>query len=399
MIVMNINVANDNGNNEQAVKVNGVLYRQPNTYAMPEKPSFEDNSEPETLIPNLLNELEVDIQSDSIDFGGHYFIGRKAIKSKYTAHSMSVDSENKYESDLPIINTLGLLAGIAVQDTYKESNKLPKEINLNVDMATALPVNQWSRETSSIFSKRFMDGLHTVIVYLGHHKVRVTVNFTYVKVIPEGTPVLFNLIEDQEGNYRNDNIFDEFKREYDLNVDGEYFQDKRIKHVDIGDGTCDTPLTIGYEYDRDFVNGISTGIGHSINKAIDLFKQEVSNMNISRQQFIDYVKEEGHPYHEKAVRLIKQSMRSEVKSIHDHIVDELKKASNEVDVICVYGGGSILMKDQLYKPLKKLCDRADVPAKLLWIPEQYAPLMNVEGLNIFLQTVFPQLKEKELANK
>lgn len=84
-----LKAANDNGNSEQALLVDGVLHRQPNTYAMPEKASFEDNSEPELLIPNLLNELAVDIQSDSITFGGLFFIGRKAIKSKYTAHTMS----------------------------------------------------------------------------------------------------------------------------------------------------------------------------------------------------------------------------------------------------------------------------------------------------------------------
>ena len=394
-----LKAANDNGNSEQALLVDGVLHRQPNTYAMPEKASFEDNSEPELLIPNLLNELAVDIQSDSITFGGLFFIGRKAIKSKYTAHTMSVDSEKKYESDLPIINTIGNLSGIAVKRAFEQTGKLPKEISLKVDMATALPVNQWSRNTASEFAKRFMNGLHTAIVYVGHKKVRVTIEFIFVKVIPEGTPVLFTLIEDQDGNYRNDDIFKEFNEEYNKKVDGEYFQNKRIKHVDIGDGTSDTPLTIGYEYDRDFVNGIPTGIGHSINKAIDLFIEQISDINPSRQQLIDYVKDKDHKYHNDAIRLIKQSMRSEVKAIHDHIVDEVKKASYEVDVICVYGGGSILMKEQLYAPLKKLCDRSELQAELLWIPEKYAPLMNVEGLNIFLNTVFPQLKEKELGAK
>ncbi|WP_066412890.1 ParM/StbA family protein [Sutcliffiella cohnii] len=396
---LKFNVANDNGNSEQAILVNGDLYRQPNTYALPEKTSFEDNSEPELLVANLLNELAVDIQSDSITFGGLFFIGRKAIKSKYTAHTMSVDSEKKYESDLPIINTLGNLAGIAVQNAFKAKNELPKEIKLSVDMSTALPVNQWTRETSRKFATRFMNGLHTVIVYVGHKKIRVSIEFDFVKVIPEGTPVLFTLIEDQSGNYRSDDMFDEFNKEYDKKVDGEYFQDKRIKHIDIGDGTTDTPLTIGYDYDRDFVSGIPTGIGHSINKAIELFSSQVADMNISRQQFIDYVKDKEHKFHADAVRLIKQSMRSEVKAVYDHIVDEIKRASFEVDVVCVYGGGSILMREILYPLLKKYCDRDEVQAEILWIPEQYATLMNVEGLNIFLNTVLPQLKEKELAAK
>lgn len=390
---------NDNGNSEQALMVNGKLYRQPNTYAMPEKTSFEDNRDAELLVPELLNELAVDIQSNSIAFGGLFFIGRKAIKSKYSAHSMSVDSEKKYESDLPIINTLGNLAGIVVQDAFNKKGELPKEISLKLDMATALPVNQWSRQTAGQFAERFMDGLHTVLVFVGHKNVRVTIEFVFVKVIPEGTPALFTLIEDQDGNYRNDDIFKEFNDVYQKKVDGEYFQNKRIKHVDIGDGTTDTPLTIGYEYDRDFVNGIPTGIGHSINKAIELFKNEVAELNLSRQQFIDYVKNETHNYHDAAVRLIKQSMRSEVKAIYDHIADEVKKASNEVDVICVYGGGSILMKEQLYPLLKKLCDKSEINAELLWIPAKYAPLMNVEGLNVFMNTVFPELKAKELDSK
>jgi plasmid segregation protein ParM len=258
-------------------------------------------------------------------------------------------------------------------------------------------VNQWSRENADKFAKKFTEGFHTVIVYIGHQKVKVSLNFEYVKVIPEGTPVLFTLIEDQEGNYRSDDLFDEFNWEYKKEVDGEYFQGKRIKHVDIGDGTTDTPLTVGWEYDRDFVNGISTGIGHSINKAIELFNEEVSSINVSRQQFIDYIKDTDHKYHEDTVRLLKQSMRSEVQTIFSHIQDEVKRSSNEVDVVCVYGGGSIMMKEHLYPMLKKLCDRSELQAELLWVPEKYAPLMNVKGLNIFLKTVLPELKKKELA--
>jgi plasmid segregation protein ParM len=394
---MNFKVANDNGNSEQALIVNGDLYRQPNTYALPNKPSFEDNTEPHKLVDELLEELQVDIQSDSMNFGGLYFIGRKAIKSKHVSHTMSVESETKYEHDLPMITTLGNLSAVAVQKAFKNKKELPKEINLTVDMATALPVNQWSRENADKFAKKFTEGFHTVIVYIGHQKVKVSLNFEYVKVIPEGTPVLFTLIEDQEGNYRSDDLFDEFNWEYKKEVDGEYFQGKRIKHVDIGDGTTDTPLTVGWEYDRDFVNGISTGIGHSINKAIELFNEEVSSINVSRQQFIDYIKDTDHKYHEDTVRLLKQSMRSEVQTIFSHIQDEVKRSSNEVDVVCVYGGGSIMMKEHLYPMLKKLCDRSELQAELLWVPEKYAPLMNVKGLNIFLKTVLPELKKKELA--
>jgi plasmid segregation protein ParM len=396
---LKVNLANDNGNSEQALVFNGELYRQPNTYAMPAEKSFVDNTNPELLINSLMDELQVNIQSDSILMGGNYFIGRKAIKSKYTAHTMSVETEKKYDSELPIITTLGNLAAIGVKKSFEKNKKIPEILNLKVDMATALPVNQWTRETSEDFAKKFMNGNHTVLVSVGHQTVKVSIKFEYVKVIPEGTPVLFTLIEDQDGNYRNDDIFNEFNKEYDKQIDGEYFQDKRIKHVDIGDGTCDTPLTVGYEYDRDFVNGIPTGIGHSIIKAMGLFNKEVADVNISRQQFIDYIINQEHKFHDASLRLITQSMRSEVKAIYDHIADEVKRASYEVDVVCVYGGGSILMKDILYPMLKKLCDKPELQAELLWVPAKYAPLMNVEGLNIFLNNVLPQLKEKDLASE
>ncbi|WP_062200847.1 hypothetical protein [Massilibacterium senegalense] len=53
--------------------------------------------------------------------------------------------------------------------------------------------------------------------------------------------------------------------------------------------------------------------------------------------------------------------------------------SNETEIFAVYGGGTIEFKDEMYAELNKYAESEN--AKLLWIPQQYAVTMNVDGLN------------------
>jgi len=67
---------------------------------------------------------------------------------------------------------------------------------------------------------------------------------------------------------------------------------------------------------------------------------------------------------------------------------------NEVDVIAVYGGGSILMKPYLASKLEALCTEREI--KLLYAPEKYATILNAAGLDIFVRgNIFKALKKSE----
>lgn len=55
-------------------------------------------------------------------------------------------------------------------------------------------------------------------------------------------------------------------------ITGEYFQEKRLLHIDIGDGTTEYVVTKGYDYDNDHSSGERHGIGHAIERAKKILK-------------------------------------------------------------------------------------------------------------------------------
>jgi plasmid segregation protein ParM len=78
--------------------------------------------------------------------------------------------------------------------------------------------------------------------------------------------------------------------------------------------------------------------------------------------------------------------------IMSHITGQLNRIRNEVDVIAVYGGGSILMRQFLFSRLDALCNEREI--KLLYVPESYATLLNAIGLDIFARGgIFKALKK------
>lgn len=86
-------------------------------------------------------------------------------------------------------------------------------------------------------------------------------------VLKEGVPALFAIIEDGNSNYRDDSLFDEFKTDYEYEqIDSFYLTNKKILHVDIGDGTTELTVTEGYKADQMRSKGEKFGLGQAIEK-------------------------------------------------------------------------------------------------------------------------------------
>lgn len=68
-----------------------------------------------------------------------------------------------------------------------------------------------------------------------------------------------------------------------------------------------------------------------------------------------------------------------------------KDLGYDYEVLAVYGGGSIQLKDVLWKELKEFCDSKKI--KLLWVPKEYATTLNARGLEIFTNLAAEKLKE------
>ena len=387
-------VGNDNGNSEHDLIIDGKTIQQPNVNCTVDELPWSEEQTPESFIKNLQDQLVVTVDSPAAR-PGMYYVGTFALESGEVLDNLQIGIDMKCDMDLPIVNTLAQIAAVAVQKAYEEEKKVPDQIDVEVEMATALPVTQHTDETSAKFERRFMTGTHHVTVHLGIHRVAVKIAFPFAKVVPEATPVIFALQKDADGNWREGDIFQEFVDTYELDktFNGTYFKDKRMLHVDIGEGSTEYPVTEGNKFLRQFVHGSHHGTGYAIEEALDEFNRLIHLPDSPRQFFSDVIKNPKHKYHARAIKTLKRPLESQVRQIVQNVKRQLTKTRNEVDLICVYGGGSILMRSLLYPRLEELC--AEREMQLLYVPSAYAVQMNAMGLDAFVRgKIYEALKAK-----
>lgn len=407
------NVGNDLGNSEQDIYVDGVLVQQPNVFSIAGQiPWVDDDTDVMKNLKNIYDNLVVSIVATAGIPTGLYLIGKHALKTNgENVTNLYVKGNNsKANQIVPYVNTLGVIAARAVENA-NELGEIPSEISVDVDMATALPVKQHTPSNIQTLQNNFMNGTHHVTVHLGvTKKVDVKINFIYVHVLQEGSPAVFSLQMDSMGAWRtagykgnevtSQPIFSEFADTYEIkDIDGSYFDGKNILHLDCGDGTTDTPFTRGDSVDKDFGSGVNHGVGHAIDPATnDLLAIAPYAFNsVSRQQFSEILKSQfssrKHKFLNEALQAFGPHIDNQVAQIMKHVSDQvLKIGANDIDIIVVYGGGSILMKDKLFPKLKELAKSTRI--QLLYIPKEYAITLNAEGLDYFVKSpIYKALKD------
>ena len=383
---MKIVVANDIGNSETKMIVNDTLIKQPSVVKrLLSKPNVMETNV-EKNIANLLDELIVHVTSNAIKRSGLYFIGKRANITADKVENMNIKLGNKSKHDIPVLMTLSMLAARSVQLAYQENQELPSSISVDVSMTTAIPASEYSADQARYLEGRFTSNDHVVIVYVGETPVTVTLHFQTVKVTQEGIPALYALLE------RDNEILKNYNEHYKKQAVPKDFANKRILHVDIGDGTTEYIYTVGMNPVTDVCSGEKRGVGHATEEATQLLKEEVGGfLNLNRQQFMNIFLEPSHHLHDLAVRFMQEARYSQAQRILEDIQEKYSDIAGNVDVIAVYGGGSIQFKEELYEDLLDFAN--NVLCEVVWIPEKYAVDMNVNGLHVINEKIlFKQQK-------
>ena len=382
-------IGNDNGNSEHDIKINGKLINQPNVYAKVRKlPNFDEVNK-DYVLKNIENNLIVTCEDPS----GIYYLGNYALKSGKTVRSIEIGIDNnKVENDIIFINTLAEIAGYAAVEHFNIVGNFNDIILTKVDMTTSLPVSYYSHKKALEFSNKFLEKKHMVTVHIGNSDARVEIEFTFVKTIPEGVTATFALKDATK------ELFEEHNKKYSDNLNKDIFQNAKVLHVAIGEGTTEYPITNGIEFNPEFIQGTNNGVGHAIDKALEEFKTAKGLSKFTRQDYSEVIKDKTHKFHELALELVEQYIEEQAEEILIHAKQEIQKANNDIDVVCVYGGGSILMRKSLEQNLRKFCDRAEI--KLFYVPKEYAINLECEGLYNFTNSkIFSTLKNRSIESK
>ncbi|WP_031368529.1 ParM/StbA family protein [Clostridium botulinum] len=392
---ISVKVGNDNGNSEQDIIINQEQICEPNVCSKVRKLPLMDEINPDFVAQNIHDNLIVTIDSPSCD-PGIYYIGKYALKSGERIRNIEVGVDNnKLDSDVIIVNTLAQIAGYAAKMAY-EGNE--SDVNVKVDMTTALPIGQYSKENSNKFSEKFTNDKHKITVHIGTKRINVEIEFEFVRVIPEGVTAVHALQNMDDTFYKEISNQLKIDEENSLEISKDFFKNKKILHVAIGEGTTEYPITEDILFDPNFIKGSNNGIGHAIDKSLDEFQNELGLLNYSRQKYSEVLKDKNHKFYTTASDIVEGYIEEEAQEIIRYAKNEIQRANNEVDIICVYGGGSIPMKKQIEKRLKPICEKANI--QLLYIPKTFAVTLESKGMYNFTESkIFNMLKQKHLKEK
>lgn len=379
----------DIGNSELKMMINGELVKQQNVNKRIFGRVKNKEGSLQHSVTNLMDEICVHVTSDAIERDGKFYVGYRAAHSNGKPDALDIELGDKHKRDLPVVNVLSVMASKAVQTIYNEVGELPKSIEIPASLILAIPASEYEPSKARFLESRFKDNEHVVIVYVGEEKVTVQIAFEVVKVTREGVPALYAIFEGIS------DMFTDFCKLYKLeNIDGQYFKDKKVLHADIGDGTSEYIYSDGLNPVPDACWGEKKGIGHAIDGAMKLLKEEYDgNVDINRQQFSEVVINPSDKKHDKAVEFLEETQYMQAQGIYDDIEKSyIYKTASKAEVLAVYGGGSIALKDDLYKKSLEFCKVNDI--QLLWIPQKYATEMNVRGMEILSDKLLSKVTKK-----
>ena len=381
-------LANDIGNDKMKIRETeslglGVFKIESAYRKLTKSPEVQELDLKKNVV-NLLDNLVVNITSDSIKRSGLYAIGKKATNiSKAGLYNMDIETGQKHEEDFMLIGTLGFVAARTIQKEFDSSGSVKEALTTSVYMSTAIPASQHNAINAKVLEERFTKQRHIVIVFLGDKQITVNISFKRVKVMKEGVPALYAILEgDKE-------MFEEFNTVYNSEWNGSDFADKKITHTDIGSGTTEYIFTNGVNPVSDRCSGERQGMGHAIAAAIELLQDERKGLSINRQQFSKYIERpnEFPKDSELAKSLLAETSIEQADNILESIKSKnVRDMSNETEIFAVYGGGSIEFKEEMYEELKKYSKLEN--AKVLWIPTKFAVTMNVVGLDNLNKNLF-----------
>ncbi|MDT9027802.1 ParM/StbA family protein [Rossellomorea yichunensis] len=375
---MNLFVANDIGNSETKMNVNKMVFKQPSVIKRVFQTPSVHETDVQKNVSNLLDELWVNINSGAIKRNGDFFIGNRANASADMVENMNIKLGNKYKHDIPVIVTLGTLAGRSVQLAYEDQNELPPSLEVNIFMTSAIPASEYNPKRAKELEDRFLNHQHIIIVNVGDKRVTVTLSFQKVKVTQEGVPALYALVEADQM------ILNHYHESYpeDQKLNPKDFSNKKILHADIGDGTTEYIYTVGLNANLDACSGERRGVGHATELAVKMLSDELEGyVNYNRQKLMEVIQDPSHPHHELAKQYMHEARYAQAHLILEDLQEKyMTNAASQVDIIAVYGGGSIQFKEELYEGLLNFAE--EVKCKVLWIPEEYAVDMNVNGMHV-----------------
>ncbi|MDY2638587.1 ParM/StbA family protein [Ligilactobacillus salivarius] len=402
--ILKLNVANDLGYGSVKAKVEDTNIHFPSVIAIQReqdlnKPvEFNSNQEKLTYLEGMINHMDVTISSSAVKTQGRFLVGNAAIKSSLPLKAFDVnDFTGKSDNDLAIILTLSMIAAQRISLAVKNGEDLSDQLSTEINMTTALPVSEGKKNgIINNYVNKYIGSKHTVVFHNFKDPITVSLSFKNVYVALEGEVAQLYLKNSDiklQGLIKQD-----FSKNYpelanDIKV-SDLVKIDNLLGIDIGEGTTDLVVIKEGHANAVASTSLPTGYGNALQDAIDVLQTE--NMNFeARSQLQNYLAQEVSPLAKRMQTKVRQIVFEQLEPFADKIVTAasktMRKAGANVEILYVYGGGSIPMLEQtalrqkLSQKMKDFSGGIDVP--VIWINKSYAQNLNEKGLELILKAM------------
>lgn len=402
--VVKMNVANDLGYGSVKAKVNDTKIHFPSVLALQReqdiaKPvEFDSEKEKLSYLSDMINHMDITVSSSAVKTQGRFLLGTAAVKSSLPMRAFDVnDFTGKSDNDLSIILTLGMIAAQRVALAVENGEDLSEQLNAEVNMTTALPVSEGKKNgIVDSYINKYVNSKHTVVFHNLKDPITVSLTFNKVYVALEGE-VAQLYIQNSDIKLKG-LIKKDFAKNYpELATEIEVTDLVKIRNllgIDIGEGTTDLVVIKDGKANAISSTSLPNGYGNALQDAIDVLQMQ--NMNFeARSQLQDYLSQDVSPLAKRMQNKVRQTVFEQLAPFADKIVEAasktMRKAGANVEVLYVYGGGSIPMLEQtelrqkLAQKMKDFSGGIDVP--VIWIDKSYAQILNEKGLELVLNVL------------
>lgn len=396
-----IHAANDLGAGFQKITMNGERYTFPTAYAVQQSheylsPSrFVSKEDEKQYVNKLLNKLDVSIDSAVVSDKGRMYVGESAVSSNIVATRFNVaKASDKKNSDIPLIMSLSTVAAKGLIASYNETNEIPSELTVNVEMTTALPIVEGRKnEAVDLLQERYVNNEHVVTFHNFETPVNVTVNFVSAGVLLEGE-VSYYAIEQATDEFKKELKADLDKHNPDFNyITADQLIDiENIIIVDIGESTTDKAVIEDGEIDTLKSNSLQQGYGTVLESALEDLQSSGNVKYKTRVELQKALAEKQSLVRRNKQEKMREIVEAKMKRLSQEIITSTEQTLQKAvrtELIVVLGGGAIPLEPTLRSGMMEMTKTADDETGLpvLFISEKYAQDLNRTGLEVMLEVL------------
>ncbi|MEV2908680.1 ParM/StbA family protein [Paenibacillus larvae] len=292
-------------------------------------------------LEELHNNIDITLFSEATKLlnGQRIIVGKKVLEDQMRPVEMESKSD-KSTDEIPVVL---ILSGLAVDAIQRNPDKT--EINIEYDLATSLPVSTITLEKANNHSKRLM-GNHKVTFHLPDKEVTINIRIVFATTLPEGAAGAWSIVFDNNGKKK------ERKIEIDNKIEKVTFSDRRILSFDIGGGTTERAITVGVAFKPRVSDGLPYGVKDTVLETLKVWNRKNPTRTIEGLSDFDEIYQRSeHPRHNEIVTFFKPGLLQLADRLAQDIINKIDEVK-DIDLIYIYGGGSIIVRDLLKERLE-----------------------------------------------